>query len=484
MKKKEFVGIVLLFTLLRLVLVFSMGLMTQDAYYTYYTENLSWSYFDHPPMVAYMIWFITSVFGKSALVLHLGDFLVTSGTLCLVYLLLRKFLEGDSLRKAFLLVMTAPFITVLTINTTPDVPLLFFWTLALLLIHKALHTDKWYFWVLAGLISGVAFDSKYTSIFLPAGLFCFLLFSKDHRKLLLSWKFAVFVVVFLLACFPVIYWNIQHDFISIRYQSAERASDMSGIVFKPEWIFGYLGTQLLLALPVFFTALFISGFVLVKRIWRRENVENNLLFAASFSLPMLWSFTAIAFISWVKMNWIMPVFISGTLLAVYYFKSVKLLWWQTCFSVLVHVLCIVEVIWMPVPIQSDDTWWGWDKLAVEAQKLKTAHPEAILFSDDLYKTSAALNFYLPEHVYAGNLIGEFAYQFALDDADVSSLEGKNALFITSEKHRRGEENIQTTLNEYFKSVTPLDSIILRDEKGQTRRKFAVFECNSYIPKNK
>ena len=482
MNKKEFAGIILLFALLRLVSVFTMGLMTQDAYYTYYADKLSWSYFDHPPMVAYMIRIFISLFGKSALALHLGDFMVTSGTLCLLYLFMRHFLTGDMLRKAFLLVFTAPFITILMINTTPDVPLLFFWTLALLLIYKAVQAGQWYFWVLAGLVAGIAFVSKYTALFLPVGLFCFLLFSKDHRKLLLSWKFVLFIIFFVLACFPVIYWNIQNDFISIKYQSAERASGMSGIVVKPRWIFGFLGTQLLLALPIFFTTLFVSAVVLAKRLWKRENIESKLLFAASFSLPMLCCFTAIAFISWVKMNWIMPVFISGALLSVYYFKSVAMLRWQTGFSVLIHILLIVELVWMPVPVQSDDTWWGWDKLAVEVQELKREHPDAIVFSDNLYKTSAALNFYLPEHVYAGNLIGKFAYQFALDDADLSSLEGKNALFISSEKHRRGNENIQMTLEKYFESVTPLDSIILRDNQNRIRRRFAVFECKYYLPK--
>ena len=479
MKNKEFAGIIFLFTLLRLLAVSFMGLMPQDAYYTYYAENLSWSYFDHPPMVAYMIRVFITLFGKSAFSLHFGDFLLTSATLYLFYLFLRRFLEGEMLRKAFLLVQTAPFITILMINTTPDVPLMFFWTLALLLIFEAVKTKRWYFWLLAGLASGLAFDSKYTALFLPAGLFCFLFFSKEHRQLLLSWKFVLFAAAFVSACFPVIYWNIQHDFISIKYQSAERASGMNGIMIKPKWIFGYLGTQLAIALPVFFVTLFISLFALAKQAWKREKIESGSLFAASFSLPMLCCFTAIAFISWVKMNWIMPVFISGGLLAVPYFRSASLLRRQTVFSVLLHILLIVEIIWMPIPINSDDTWWGWDKLAEEVRELKTTHQDVIVFSDDLYKTSAALNFYLPDHVYAGNLIGKFAYQFGLDDADLSSLEGRNALFISSEKRVRGNENIQESLEEYFEVVTPLDNIILRDNKNKVRRRFAVFKCDNY-----
>ncbi|MGB2226196.1 MAG: hypothetical protein ACPH5K_09605, partial [Polaribacter sp.] len=49
------IGIILLFQLFRLVLLPFMGLMPQDAYYYLYGQNLSWSYFDHPGMIGYLL---------------------------------------------------------------------------------------------------------------------------------------------------------------------------------------------------------------------------------------------------------------------------------------------------------------------------------------------------------------------------------------------------------------------------------------------
>ena len=55
-KDKLVLTIVIIALLSRILIVFTMGLMPQDAYYYYYSTNPDWSYFDHPPMVAYMLW--------------------------------------------------------------------------------------------------------------------------------------------------------------------------------------------------------------------------------------------------------------------------------------------------------------------------------------------------------------------------------------------------------------------------------------------
>ena len=58
-----------------------MGLMPQDAYYHFYGENLSLSYFDHPGMIGYILRGFTEVFGKTVFVVNFADFVVTSLTL-------------------------------------------------------------------------------------------------------------------------------------------------------------------------------------------------------------------------------------------------------------------------------------------------------------------------------------------------------------------------------------------------------------------
>jgi len=480
--KNDFWLVLAAFTALRIIAVFAMGLMPQDAYYTYYSDNLDLSYFDHPPMIAYMIKLFITLFGKSVFTLHIADFIVTSLTLWFLYLFIKPFLSSQQTTRALTLLITAPFVTVLSINSTPDVPLLFFWSLSLLLGFKAIKTDKWYNWIFAGLFAGFAFDSKYTGIFLPAGMFLFLLLSNEYRKKLLSFNFLFYTLTFIAAISPVVIWNIQNDFISFEYQSAQRATEMTTFQFRPKLFAGYFGSQLFLALPVFLIAIFIAGYKLIVSWFKREKIADYLLYSACFALPMLFLFTGISFIYWVKINWIMPVYLSATVLTVLYLKSDKFIKWQTWLSVLFHIAIAVELIWMPVKVNSDDTWWGWDKLVQKVESVKQKSPDYFIFSDNSYKVSAVLNFYMDEHVYAGNVVEKAAFQFALDDSDLTHLRGRDALYVTTDRVRRkraGEGTVEQILGPYFSSVTIKDSLILKNRAGEEQRRFYFYDCQGY-----
>jgi hypothetical protein len=484
MKKNEFIVIILLFSLLRLLLVSLMGLMPQDAYYFYYSDHLALSYFDHPPMIAYMLKLFSLILGKSAFSLHITDFIITSFTLYFFYLFLRELLEGEPLKKAFLLIATTPMITILCINSTPDVPLLFFWSLSLLLMYRAVIHHRIFDWILAGIAVGLTFDSKYTGLFMFAGMFVFLLLSPQHRRKLISRQYLLFVFFFFLTISPVAIWNIENHFISFKYQSTQRASGIDAFHFQPKLFLGSFGSQLLLVLPVFFLFIFKATYNLFRQWLPHFRLDEKQLFGASFSLPIILFFTAISLFYWVKINWMMPAFLSATVITVIYFKSWKAIHWQIGISLFIHILAFIEIGFMPFPVHSDDTWWGWKQLANKVERVQLAYPGYFVFSDDSYKTAACLNFYLPQHVYAGNLIEQDAYQFALNDTALHALSNRDGLYVTSElnKHNQSLKGAEKAmLLHYFRNVHPLDSILLKDHQGTIRRRFAVYACQGYKP---
>lgn len=479
--KKEFIYIIGAISFLRLLLVFTMGLMPQDAYYTYYSQELSLSYFDHPPMVAYMIKLFTLFFGKSAIALHLGDFIITSITLYFSYLLIKKLLPTNKVKEAFLLLCTAPFISVLCINTTPDIPLLFFWTAALLLILKAIEKQSILIWALAGLVSGCAFLGKYTAIFIPFGVLCYLLFTKELRKKIFTLGPIIYALMFIVGTLPIIIWNIKHDFISFTYQSTDRVSTISTFDFEFRLIFGYLGTQLLLGTPIIFIGMFMALLSNLKH----KTWDNISKFTSSFSAPILLLFSAISFIYWVKLNWIMPVYFTGAILVVHKFNITKYLRWQIIFSFIIHILVLIEFVFMPISINSNDTWYGWNKLANKVEEIKIDKPSHFVFSDNSYKTTAALNFFSKEHVYAGNIVDKFAFQFGLDDKDLSKLEGEDAIYVSSLFKRTDVNYLKDMLKVYFDDVKVIDTLnINRPFSSKIERRFVFIECLDYKGNNK
>ena len=232
------------FQLFRLVLLPFMGLMPQDAYYYLYGQNLSLSYFDHPGMIGYLLRFFTELFGTSVFVVKFTDFFITSITLLSFYKLASYFLSAHKLARALVLISSTIFISILSFNSTPDVPLLLFWTLSLICLYKAIFENKKWFFILGGIAMGLAFNSKYTALLLQIGLLLFLLFSKKHRKLLISpWLWGA-ILVSIAVTFPVWYWNYQHDFASFTFQSSKRTESISEFNISPKYFLGHWSSNI------------------------------------------------------------------------------------------------------------------------------------------------------------------------------------------------------------------------------------------------
>ncbi|WP_339661518.1 glycosyltransferase family 39 protein [uncultured Polaribacter sp.] len=472
---------VLGFQLFRLILLPFMGLMPQDAYYYLYGQNLSFSYFDHPGMIGYILRIFTDVFGQSIFSIKFADFVITSLTILSFYKLTSYFLYKEKLQRAFVLFASTIFVSILSFNSTPDVPLLLFWTLSLIYLYKAIFEDKKRFWILGGIAMGLAFDSKYTALLLQIGLVAFLIFSNKYRKLLISPWLWLSLIISAAVTFPVWYWNYQNEFASFAFQSSERTSSISEFKFSSSYFFGAIGHQMFLLLPVLFLIFITFTYKYVKRALLKFKIpQAKTLFLLAFFVPTFVGFFSLTPIYWVKLNWMMPSYITGIILAGM-FISKKLLKIQIIFSIVFHVLFSFQIIFYLVPIKSDDTWVGWKELAIETTKLQEKYPNTFVFSDDNYKTSACLNFFMDDKVYAQNIIGLPALHFDYLGDDLTSLNNKNALFIDSDKRfkdRKLKGEINPLLGKYFEKVTELTPIIIKIN-GKESRKFWVFYCTKY-----
>ena len=461
-----------------------MGLMPQDAYYYLYGQNLSWSYFDHPGMIGYLLRITSEILGQSVFVIKLTDFLVTSSSLYFFYVLARHMLPIYKAKQALVLLVSTLFISIISFNSTPDVPLILFWTLSVLALYKAIFENKKGYWILAGIAMGLAFNSKYTSLFLQIGLIGFLAFSNRYRKLFGSpWLYACLILSVVMTA-PVFYWNYEHEFASFLFQSSNRTDSISEFKLTPKYFFGAIGHQLFLLLPILFAVFITFTFKYVKRFFAKFKLPGDRqLFLLAFFIPTFLGFFALTPIYWVKLNWMMPSYITGVILAIAFFNQ-KLFRYQLIISAIFHLLIAIEVLFYIVPIKSDDTWVGWEELSVAIDEIQDRYPDTFIFSDDNYKTSAALNFYQDEKVYAQNIIGRSALHFDYLGDDLEILNGKNALFIDSDKRIKNEgkkTDFDPLLQSYFSEIKELEPIIIR-RNGTMVRKFWVFYCQNYTKK--
>ena len=366
-KNNKAISWVLGFQLFRLILLPFMGLMPQDAYYYLYGQNLSLSYFDHPGMIGYLLRIFTEIFGQSIFTIKFADFIITTLTILSFYKLASYFLSKQKLARAIVLLASTIFVSILSFNSTPDVPLLLFWTLSLICLYKAIFEEKKWFWILGGIAMGLAFNSKYTALLLQIGLIAFLVFSNKYRKLFLSPWFWISLLLSVAVTFPVWYWNYQNEFASFAFQSSERTSSISEFKISPKNFFGAIGHQMFLLLPVLFLIFITFTYKYVKRALIKFKIpQAKTLFLLAFFIPTFVGFFSLTPIYWVKLNWMMPSYITGIILAGMFINK-KLLKTQIIFSIVFHILVSAQILFYLVPIKSDDTWVGWKELASEIE---------------------------------------------------------------------------------------------------------------------
>jgi 4-amino-4-deoxy-L-arabinose transferase-like glycosyltransferase len=483
-------GMLAIFSLARAALAPAFDLMPQSAYYFTYAEHPALSYYDHPPMLGWLLLAGALLLGKSTLAVRATVFATTLATQLAFYALARRLLAPEPASRALVLLTTGGIALLLSWIAVPDVPLLLFWTLALLALDRALggvageagtargpteRAGRW--WLAAGAAMGLAFLGKYTALFLQGGLVLFLLASREDRRWLRTpWPWASLALAHVVSL-PVYLWNARHDFASFRYQFLGRAAESR---VNPDDVLGFLASQAMVLLPVAFVAFLWAGGRWTAPLLRGRLPARRDLFLLAFSVPLFATCLGLSVLTWVKSNWPMPAYLTGLLLAagVTGRRAVR---WQTTIGAALLLAVAVQVLWYPVPVKSDDTWYGWRELAGEVEELAARHPEAFLFAVDHYKTTAELRFYSGLRVYGMNVIGWNALQYEYLGEDLEALAGRDALLIASEPRlapSAGTEHDLARTRRYFSSVEELEPIRIR-RRGEVVRLFRVFLCRGY-----
>ena len=200
---------------LNLIQSYFTELIYDEAYYWYYAQNLDWGYFDHPPMVALLIW-IGSLFFDGELGVRFMSCLLSIGTYFILWLLIDNDKKKDYVVHFFLLVFSFTLMNAYGFLTLPDTPLLFFTALFLLLYKSYLKKPTMITVLALGLVMAALMYSKYHAVLVI--LFVFL----SNIKLIGQWKAWLAVGLALVFYAPHLLWLYQNDFISIQFHIYER----------------------------------------------------------------------------------------------------------------------------------------------------------------------------------------------------------------------------------------------------------------------
>jgi 4-amino-4-deoxy-L-arabinose transferase-like glycosyltransferase len=272
------VALVVAMTALRLVYASLLDLRTDEAYYWTWSKEDVLSFLDHPPMIAWFVRFGTAIFGDTNLGVRFAGLLAMLVTQLLLADIVRR-VTHDLRAVAFSVLMAeaALYYGLLMAKVSPDLALIPFSTAMVWALVRLAESGDGRWWLAAGMFGGLALLSKFTVVLLLPGVLAFALVPQWRWRWLKSPYPYAAALIALVVFLPVIVWNMQHDWVTFRYQLVRAtASHQWSARTLGEFIAEQFGLVGFVLLPVVMLGVVLTAW----RGYRRSNPVAVLLSTA------------------------------------------------------------------------------------------------------------------------------------------------------------------------------------------------------------
>jgi 4-amino-4-deoxy-L-arabinose transferase-like glycosyltransferase len=366
--------------------------------------------------------------------------------------------DRDIAVRSVWLALAMPLLAVGSIVMTPDTPSVLFWGLsawALAELHASRNAN---WWLVVGLFAGLGLLSKYTNLFVGAGIVLWLILLPANWRWLRSWQLWAGGILACLLALPVLVWNLHHEWASFAKQFG-RVGHGVGLTFRylPEFVGAYLG----LASPVI-AVLSLRGLGMLARAAACRDQAGTMVVAGV--LPLLAYFLVHALGDRVQPNWVAPLYPALAICAAVALASFAahaarrlggsglVIGFVLSALLFVHAL---HPLWRPPDLKDPTAQMrGWSELAAELEDLRLANG-AHWIATSSYATTGQLAFALRSGPPIVQLTERVRYAH-LPPADQALLQSP-ALYVELERRERPD-----LLRESFASVTPLGHLVRRD----------------------
>lgn len=378
-------SVVLLLAIYRLLVVQWSGipLDLEEVYYLSWSDRLEFGYFSKPPMIAALLGLVTAWFGESALAIKSVSIILHSAAALVVFALARELYDLKTAVISALAFQLMPIVGVISLFSSTDAPLIFFWALTLYAFVRAVKSPaqlRW--WLLTGLFAGLGLLSKYTIGVLAIGLLFYLL-SGPQRQLLRSKGLWLGLLVAALVWLPNILWLIEHDFITLNH--TKNISGIEGEVGGWSTFGEFFSSQIIVFGPIFFIGMLFW-------LWRPSvwsDKSSRLLLSAS--LPLLLLIFMQSYSSEANINWASPAYIGLMIVAVHWMLLHARKWLVVGISLnflllsgVYHYHALADLMDIQLTRKTDPYFkrLGWEELGMALRPMLKQHQGVSLISDN------------------------------------------------------------------------------------------------------
>jgi hypothetical protein len=489
-----------------------LDLAPDEAHYWDWSRHLDWSYYSKGPLIAYLIRAGCALAGDWSQRLTATEMVavrlpaVLCGSLLLVslYILTVQVLRRERLALAVVaLALTLPLIAAGASLMTIDAPYTCCWGWALVLGWEAIRRRSTAWWAATGFVVGVGILAKYTMVLWLPSVALFLLTSPEHRSQLWRRGFWIMLVVTGVCCLPILVWNLQHDWVTVRH-----VNRLAGAGNGLHWDgpLEYVGTQCALLLGFWFAAWVAA--MIAHRPW--IETDDRLRYLWWLSAPMFGVFLAFSVqTGGGEPNWPVTTYVSGLVLtAGWLARQIEdpRRWYRRLTIANISAACVIGLTltvvihhtnWLypllgrlsgpptderPMPLRRYDPTCrlrGWQTLAAEVDRLRSQlHDRGIdaVVAGASWALPGELGFYCAGHppVYSvGPALGDRCSQYDLwhpnPIADPGHFAGRTFIVVGA---------FGAALDGAFDRIEP-SQIVVHSEDGQPLASWPVTVCHGF-----
>ena len=477
---KPALAVILAGTVFRLVVAGLFPLVTDETNYWQWSRYMALGYHDQAPLIAWTIKAATGLLGHTETAVRLPSMLALTIASLYMALMAGRWFGGRAAFNTAILTQGVFAFMLGGLLATADGLQAMAWSGACYHVARGYEKHRWRDWLTGGVWFGIGMLSKYTMvIFLPSA-YLYGLFSAEHRPRLATLKPYVGVLLGCAMFAPVIAWNAQNNWNSVRHVAYIGGANEA---FRIHWNFfgDYLGSQAALLTPLVFILCLMAWVAVIRKQKGADTWIARYLFFTSFT--MFAGFALLSFHSRVYGNWPMAGYITICVLAAALYGpgrgSASRLWpWATGSAYLITAVVLIQVVVpvLPLPPRLDrvsNEMLGWQELGTETREMVSNMPDpANTFIFGLkYQTASELAFYTPGHprtVSINRWDRPNVYDYWWQDKDLA---GKDAVGVTQSSNDR---NRFKNIFERVDPPVPL-RIYRKTVTGQTAREKTPFK---------
>lgn len=408
----------------KLVLLFSAGIFQDEAYYWLWGQHPALSYFDHPPLNAWLQGLAGALLGWNKFALRIGVALSLCADIALIWLISKRIAWDwpEHFWRTLILFLGTPIFFAVTAVALPD-HLLVTFSLAALYFFLSFfqrwpELPRWRDLYLGAFFLGLAALSKYNAAFLGLGLALYIVIAPRARPLLARPQLYLAGALALATQAPVLIWNLQQGMASFGFILGGRHAGLNATF---EGVGGWLIGFLLLVGP--FLVIPLLGFAFSRR--RGEGLPRTVFWLSTAAILGLSVFTATLF------HWNLVAYLVALPFLAVHMRWRWLTWLHTAYGVAFLSFMVVNYSFVPLTdvnaLRDEATAWayGWEEAADAVRAAAVEHGTDFVATPD-YTTAALLGYSLGDKTVTSLSPRRDQFDYWFDDAAHA---GKDAILL-------------------------------------------------------